>query len=95
MRLDDQEKKALRFALKEFKGKVYLFGSRVNEAKRGGDIDLLVIPDKKGNHLKLVLKIQTRFFSICEEKLDVIVYDDSLFCKEVLKHAERIIVERI
>lgn len=95
MRLDAEEKKALRFALKNFKGKVFLFGSRLHAAKKGGDIDLLLIPEKKVNSLKLSLKIQAKFFSICEEKIDVIIYDDSLFCKEVLKYAERLIVERI
>lgn len=95
MRLDEQERKALRFALKNFKGKAFLFGSRLDLAQKGGDIDLLLIPEKKANSLKLSLKIQTKFFSICEEKIDVSIYDDSLFCKEVLKHAKRLNIERI
>lgn len=95
MRLDKEEKTALKFALKGFKGEVYLFGSRVDHKRRGGDIDLLLIPKKKTNALKLSLKIQARFFSLCEEKIDVIVYDHGLFCQEVLKNAKKIDIKRI
>jgi len=46
MRLDEHEKKALKHALKDFHGEVYLFGSRVDSSKRGGDIDILLMPKK-------------------------------------------------
>jgi predicted nucleotidyltransferase len=95
MRLDKYEKKALRFALKDFKGDIYLFGSRIDDAKKGGDIDILLIPRKRINPLKLSLKIQTRFFSLCEEKIDVVIYDGGLFCKEVLIHAKRFDIKRV
>jgi predicted nucleotidyltransferase len=91
MRLDVVERKALKYALGEFTGDVYLFGSRVNMKKRGGDIDLLLVPHKKIPSLKAALKVQARYFSQCEQKLDVIVYDDkNLFCKEIMKSARRI-----
>jgi hypothetical protein len=67
MRFDELEKKALKHALKDFEGAVYLFGSRTDKAKRGGDIDLLLVPLKKHGPLKLALEIQKQFFSICEE----------------------------
>lgn len=91
MRLDEQEKEALKFALKDFSGEVYLFDSRVDAAQRGGDIDILLVSSKKVNSLKLSIKIQTRFFSKCEERIDVVVYDSSSsFCREVLKNAKRL-----
>ncbi|MBR9690970.1 nucleotidyltransferase domain-containing protein [Candidatus Woesearchaeota archaeon] len=91
MRFYTEEKEALKFALSDFKGKVYLFGSRLDNKKRGGDIDILLIPRKKTNPLKLSLKIQTKFFSKCEEKIDVVIYDSkSIFCKEILKSAKRL-----
>lgn len=95
MRLDMQEKKALKVALQDFKGRVYLFGSRTDEKKKGGDIDILLIPKKKSNPVELALKVQTRFFSLCEEKIDVIVYDGGIFCKEILRHAERVDIKRV
>ena len=95
MRLDECEKKALSYALKDFKGDVYLFGSRINETKKGGDIDILLIPEEKSNPLKLSTRIQTKFFSVCEEKIDVVIYDDSPFCREIIKNAKRLDITRI
>jgi hypothetical protein len=37
MRLDEVEKKALKHALKDFHGEVYIFGSRVDNSRRGFD----------------------------------------------------------
>ncbi len=92
MRFDNQEKEALKFALKSFKGDVYLFGSRLNASKKGGDIDLLLLPQNKKaqSALRLSLDIETKFFSKCEESIDVLVYDDSLFCREILKRAKKL-----
>jgi predicted nucleotidyltransferase len=95
MRLDMQERGALRFALKDFRGKVYLFGSRLDNAKKGGDIDILLIPEKKVIPLKLSLKVETRFFSRCEERIDVVVYRDTPFCREIIKNAKRLDMSRI
>jgi uncharacterized protein len=95
MRLDRDEKKALKYALKDFQGEVYLFGSRTEVAKRGGDIDILLIPKKKANALQLTLDIQKKFFSQCEENIDVLVYHDTPFCREILKSAKRLDTKRI
>jgi predicted nucleotidyltransferase len=52
MRLTDSEVVAIQKGLEESmllpqKYKVYLFGSRVDSTKRGGDIDLLVLTDDR------------------------------------------------
>ena len=62
VRLDDCERRALKKALKDFKGEVYIFGSRLNPEKRGGDIDILLIPEGKVNPLELSIKVEARFF---------------------------------
>jgi len=90
MRLDKHEKKALKHALKDFRGEIYLFGSRTDNSKRGGDIDILLIPQKRGRPLKMSLEIQKNFFTYCEENIDVVIYSKSLFCQEILKHAKKI-----
>jgi len=95
MRLDEVEKKALKHALKDFHGEVYLFGSRIDNSKRGGDIDILLMPKKKSRPLKLTLDTQRKFFSQCEENIDVLVYNNTPFCREILKHAKRLDIERI
>ncbi|MCK4765444.1 MAG: nucleotidyltransferase domain-containing protein [Candidatus Aminicenantes bacterium] len=96
MRIDRHEKEALKYAFKDFKGDVYFFGSRLDDSKKGGDIDVIIIPGKKANPLKLSLEIQKRFFSKCEQNLDLIVYkEDNLFCREVMSHAKRVNIETI
>jgi uncharacterized protein len=95
MRLDEDERKALKYALKDFHGEVYLFGSRIDNAKRGGDIDILLKPKKRSQSLRLTLDTQRKFFSRCEEDIDVLVYDDTPFCKEILKRAKRLDIKRI
>ena len=91
MRLDNNEKKALKYALKDFEGKVYIFGSRADDNKKGGDIDILIFPKKNTGYFDLKIQIQKDFFLKCEQKLDVIIYDKhDLFCKEVLKNAKKL-----
>ena len=95
MRLDRCEKKALAYALRDFEGDAYLFGSRVDATKKGGDIDLLLIPRKRNNPLKLSMQIEANFFSLCEEKIDVVIYTNNSFCKEIIKHAKRLDIARL
>lgn len=96
MRLSPEEKKALKKALRDFKGEIYLFGSRLREDLRGGDIDLLLFPAKPVDPVKLRLEVKARFFLECEEDIDVVVYkDDDPFCREILKNARRINLEEL
>jgi predicted nucleotidyltransferase len=50
VRLSDSEKKVILTAVRRFdpRARIFLFGSRTDDAKRGGDIDLLVISDSIG-----------------------------------------------
>ncbi|EJF07135.1 nucleotidyltransferase family protein [Thiovulum sp. ES] len=69
--------------------KIYLFGSRVDEQKRGGDIDILVISDILNE--KNRRKIRRNFFQeFGEQKLDIIIENQkkiSLFGREILEKA--------
>jgi predicted nucleotidyltransferase len=58
--------------------KVFLFGSRVDDNKRGGDIDLMVVSDLQRNaveaaRIMAVAKIQ---MTLGEQKIDLIVTDN-------------------
>ncbi len=77
MRLSQKEISAIKNNILSFdqNAKIYLFGSRVNDNAKGGDIDVLVISDKIGFTEKL--KIRTGIFrEIEEQKLDLIVKKD-------------------
>ncbi len=57
--------------------KVYLFGSRVDDDAKGGDIDILVLTDSKLSKID-ISKIRVRFQNQCGlQKLDLINYTKS------------------
>ena len=80
MRLDAEQTSALEYALNLVTDEVYLFGSRLDPAKKGGDIDLPVF--SKQDSFQLSQQITLRFFEKCEEKIDVVVMDPSRLTEE-------------
>lgn len=70
---------------------VYLFGSRVDDSKKGGDIDILVLSEKKLHHTELY-KMKLSFFSkFGVQKLDVVNFskdNESAFKKHILSYAK-------
>lgn len=64
-------------------GRVYLFGSRTDTARRGGDIDLLIVSKKIGR--KDLTAIRWNFFErFGEQKLDIVL-DDGTLAKPFVK----------
>ena len=80
MRLDEVEKAVLSRALEVVRGEVYLFGSRVNDREKGGDIDILILSE--GNPYQLSQKVATHFFMHCEETIDVVVMNPQTLTAE-------------
>lgn len=74
MRIGEREKEAIVAAVKEAddEAPVWLFGSRTDDAKKGGDIDIAVLSKKIGVMEKIRIKR-----SICrkigEQKIDLLV----------------------
>ncbi len=93
MRLTDYEIEAIKKVFVEiFKnGKVYLFGSRVDDTKRGGDIDLYFdLPYKIDTKKELDKKSQFRlklYDLIEEQKVDIVISKDKnrSIEKEIMK----------
>lgn len=56
------------------RGEIYLFGSRVDEAQKGGDIDLYIIPAEHQALLKKKIRFLARLKQkIGEQKIDVVI----------------------
>ncbi len=56
--------------------KVYIFGSRADVSKRGGDIDILIITNNTQNLFRKKLKFLAKLSkAIGEQKIDVIITD--------------------
>lgn len=80
MRINELYQKTIKNTFKSVfgDGKIFLFGSRVDDSKRGGDIDLYIIPgddrltseelfEKK---IKFLSKLQ---LSLGEQKIDLVI----------------------
>jgi predicted nucleotidyltransferase len=80
MRLSDSQRQIIKSAVARIVGaesRVWLFGSRTDDAQRGGDIDLLVetdqvIPDRVGVLCKLE---GTLTMGLGDRKIDVVLKD--------------------
>jgi predicted nucleotidyltransferase len=83
MRITEQEKLSIKETFNSFfkKGNIYLFGSRVNDTKKGGDIDLYLVPETRIDKQDL-FTAKISFLSklkqlIGEQQIDVVIAIDS------------------
>lgn len=96
MRLNKKDIQSIVRVAKEVYGEgveVYLFGSRTDNEKRGGDIDLLVrtTSEKKGvlARIRMIARLKQL---LGEQKIDVIGdHEESLVAKEALITGIRLI----
>ena len=74
MRLKDEEIKSIREAIlgRDPCAQIYLFGSRVDDSQKGGDIDLLVLSQKltPSERRKIKLDLYRRFGA---RKIDILL----------------------
>ena len=78
MRLSKQEVSSIKEAILHYdkNASIYLFGSRVDDTKRGGDIDLLILSDIIDRHLMRKIRVSL-YQRLGEQKIDITV-DKSL-----------------
>ncbi len=92
MRLENQKATLLKSLINAYlpKSKVYLFGSRVDDSKKGGDIDILILSDRELTR-KERSSIEFSFFKrFGEQKLDLVSYsfdEESSFKDVALEEA--------
>ncbi len=96
MRLSKFEQSAIKKAFLETfeSGNIYLFGSRVDDSLRGGDIDLYLVSDikfddERNRKRDFLIKLDEY---IGEQKIDVILAKDNtrLIEKEALKYGVKL-----
>jgi predicted nucleotidyltransferase len=79
MRLNKHYRKTIKKYFKEFfgNGKIYLFGSRVDDTKKGGDIDLYLVLENFDNLFEKKLKFLSRVKrELGEQKIDIVFNKD-------------------
>jgi predicted nucleotidyltransferase len=74
IRLLKSEKDALNHALSGVEGEIFLYGSRTDPGKKGGDIDILIFSETAAPY-KLAQDVTVRFRMECDERIDVTVFD--------------------
>ncbi len=70
-------------------GKIYLFGSRIDDTKKGGDIDLFLEIEDKTNLFEKKIKFLAKLkIKIGDQKIDVVFNEDEnlLIEKEIRKY---------
>lgn len=77
MRLSDHIRREIKLAAQRYfkDAPVYLFGSRLDDARRGGDIDLYIetaMPDSEVAQAKIKMTAQL-YRRIGERKIDIVV----------------------
>jgi uncharacterized protein len=78
MRLTQDQIETIRHSVQDIYGnnaRVWLFGSRVDDNRRGGDIDLLIQPDESeqvslAHKIRFLVKLELAFG---ERKIDVVI----------------------
>jgi len=78
MRIAETEKKVIIDSIlaSDPLAKIYLFGSRADDHKLGGDIDILILSKQIG--LSEKIKIKSRIFKTIEEqRIDILVAKDT------------------
>ena len=91
MRLGQEKIDVLKNKLKMLSSnaKIYLFGSRVDDSKRGGDIDLLVVSDEITKKDLRILRVEF-FKHFGEQKLDIVLDNGEFknpFVKQIFKNS--------
>ncbi len=82
VRLSESQIFKIRESIKSVLGEdieIYIFGSRTDLRKKGGDIDILVVDknlSQKGDRFKLKIKILSKLYkAIGERKIDLLLTD--------------------
>lgn len=76
-----------------FDGEIYLFGSRVDDNKKGGDIDLYLVVNNKENLFRRKIQFLSRVKrEIGDQKIDIVFNKDSsrLIEQEAIKWGVRL-----
>lgn len=76
MRLSEREKEIIKSIITDVFGeaKVYLFGSRLDDTKRGGDIDLFVVAQDKSGLLHKKIKALAKLERALHKPVDIVVH---------------------
>ena len=87
MRLSSKEIETIKTTIHDIFGEatIYLFGSRLNPNKKGGDIDLFVVAKDKTDLLQKKIKALAKLERALHKPVDIVVHRD--FNREIEQEA--------
>mgnify|MGYP003067501702 CR=1 FL=1 len=95
MRLSKKEIQVILRVAKEIYGEgveIYLFGSRINDEKKGGDIDLLVRGSSERKGVLAIRMLARLKYFLGDQKIDIIGdHEDSPVAREALMTGIRLV----
>ncbi len=92
IRLSEKEKKIIKETAKKYFGKnvkVYLFGSRADINKKGGDIDIFIETDTKASVLDEIRFLAELELKGIERKVDIVVKNPYKKDKNIYKEGRK------
>lgn len=86
MRISEFEKNTIKNIIHSYDpySEIFIFGSRADDSKKGGDIDILVMSGKITDSERRLIKIKL-FDTIGEQKIDLLIAKD--LSDSFVKHA--------
>jgi predicted nucleotidyltransferase len=96
MRLTDFEKITIKETVKNIFGsdaKIFLFGSRVNDSIKGGDIDLFIETSKNSSLQDKISFISKLKLKLGDQKIDVVVNSPKQKDKKIFRIAKETGIE--
>jgi predicted nucleotidyltransferase len=92
MRISSEQAQLIRTQTKKLlpQAEVYLFGSRADDTKRGGDIDILILADRKLNPDERGDIVLAFWKNFGEQKIDIVSFahdEKSAFKNVVIQEA--------
>ena len=92
MRLDKKDIEIIVNTIEHIFGKVkvYLFGSRLDDHKKGGDIDLFIVSEGRSNLFEKKIKTLSKLERTLHKPIDIVLHKDfdREIEKEILKNSE-------
>lgn len=82
MRISDTQQQLIISTLRAFfadSQSIYLFGSRVDDSKRGGDIDLLVVSNEPALFEKKLRALSRLMLELGEQRIDLLAVNEARF----------------
>ena len=89
MRLKAKEIDSIKKVINQFfkDAQIYIYGSQLDDSKRGGDIDIYIIPKDREKLLQKESKIKFLLQHMLYKPIDILIHRD--FAKDIEKEAQK------